>query len=204
MNKNGISLLEIIVVTLVFSLLLIVVMLTTSSSFKESSRIDKHVQLTSDVATLLAYIRSDMERCMTDNRDSPLEITKESISVDKHKLTFKVIEDNGFSFISYEWNKDNRSILRKTANREILLCKNIVMSFEPEHMGLIQQGNEGISLSIENISAQSPKLLRTWVKLNISVEISESLMPENPPSQVYEPVIYPVKLNRLITSKWYE
>ncbi|NLI75885.1 MAG: hypothetical protein GX442_05510 [Candidatus Riflebacteria bacterium] len=209
MNRRGWTLVETIVTILVFSLLLLVVFRLLTHSFRQSTALDEHGQITAEAARLLAALRNDLEDCMGTGTGSPAQQIRSAMTADQGGIGFTALENGNLVPVSYRLATESRGVIRSRNGITSTLCRGLVTRFDAACLTLWTVDGTPIIRRLEATTdpalglASEARLLSAWFEVTMSFEINRRAQGAPPIRQDFPARVFPVRFIRALQSSWY-
>lgn len=194
--KRGVSIVEITVVLLIFSMLLVVVLNLMTISSQRVTQQEQSSVCTSEASLVIAMLRRDAERMKATDVRTAAEFRDGAL-----------ILRTGPGNVTYQWNERERELVRFAEGKSQTLAKGLISRFSAVFQTL---GADGITRSVPPdpeaaapepaLPSPPPRVLRCWVKVFLTLEMGtpgKGLM-----RQEFVFRLFPVQLNRALHSIW--
>ncbi|MBF0547980.1 MAG: prepilin-type N-terminal cleavage/methylation domain-containing protein [Candidatus Riflebacteria bacterium] len=209
MNRYAFSLVEMLVVILIFTLLLYTVINLLLASSRQFSHLEESVSCTVEASNLIAFLRRDFEQCLASSTsDQSFQMARSVGSFTNGVLSFSAAENNALNLIEYDFDAQNKAIHRHFSGSSLWIARGFLTSFSATYQIL---GDDEVIRSYppdsENIASEPilpdkpPQVLRIWIKIIFTMEYKAK--GSSAVTQKYEFRIFPQRLNRQLRSIWY-
>jgi len=206
MRNRGFSVVELVVVALVFAILLGISVRFLSTSFKRSTHSDESVQCITEAAQLFTIFREDLEACFSRDIGSPTRVVESTIQATGNSVSFQTLNEDNLTQVVYRL--ENRSIIREKGGGKTYHCRNLVSSFTVTCQSLwLQTGGSPLILKHNGATPTSTttgnQFVRTWINIDLSLKTDKLTGGKTSLHKEYQANFFPVRLNRLLHSHWY-
>lgn len=210
MKNRAFTMVELLVVIVVFTLLFYAILQLMSSSNRRLGTIEDDIHCSTEAAMLFTRLRNDLEKCMApgDPSDS-LALAQGAVRFVDNVLTFPVIAGQHRKDVIYAWNDQTRTIEYHVDGTTIPLARGLVTHFFACHQILCEDNVvRSVPFDPDQTGAEppmpdpTPRAGRTWVKVFLTLEKLPAGQTK-PVQQKYVLRFFPVRLNHQLQSIWY-